>query len=269
MKQLPSGRAEVKTVFVNTAQHPHWVTRAWERAKEEVAQGRQVFIVCPRIDPDDDSSTDDFLEEIPNTRTLTAVTQLVAELQSGPLADLKIAAVHGKQPAAERDEIMVSFAAGELDVLVATTVVEVGVDIPNSSMMIIVDADRFGLSQLHQLRGRIGRGSHAGLCLLLAPVTDPESVANKRLQAMVDSRDGFELAETDLQLRREGNVLGAEQSGTTSGLKLLRVLEDVETIQLSKDIAEQVVTQDPTKSQPWVSDTLRQVAELEKWASRS
>ena len=145
-------------------------------------------------------------------------------LETGPLQGLRVGTVHGKQAVADRDDTMAAFVEGKLDVLVATTVIEVGVDVPNASVMVVMDADRFGLSQLHQLRGRIGRGEHAGLCLLLAPVTDNLDAAT-RLQALASTDDGFELAELDLTLRREGDVLGAAQSGGGS-LKLLRALAD-------------------------------------------
>lgn len=270
LRELPLGRAEVKTVFVNTEQQPRWVSRAWERAKEEVAEGRQVFIVCPRIDAQDTSSRSDAgLEDAADERVLSSVVALAQELSAGPLAGLGVGIAHGRQPATERDQVMADFVSGKLDVLVSTTVVEVGVDVPNASMMIIVDADRFGLSQLHQLRGRIGRGSHPGLCLLLAPLVDPSSPAARRLEALTLTRDGFELAETDLELRREGNVLGTEQSGGSSGLRLLRVLEDVELIKLTKKIAVEVVEADPEAEQPWVRDSLRTAAAAGEWADRS
>lgn len=270
LRELPAGRAEVKTVFVNTMQHPHWVDRAWERVKEEVSRGRQVFVVCPRIDPSDaDDSADDGLEEAARGRQMSAVTVLAEHLARGPLAGIRLGTLHGRQPVAERDETMAAFAAGDLDVLVATTVIEVGVDVPNASMMVVMDADRFGLSQLHQLRGRIGRGEHEGLCLLLAPVAGPGSPADERLQALVATRDGFELAEVDVRLRREGNVLGAEQSGGVSSLRALRVLEDQEMILMAKDIAEQVVSDDPGAAAPWVRDALRQADSAGEWAART
>ncbi|MDO4784642.1 MAG: ATP-dependent DNA helicase RecG [Propionibacteriaceae bacterium] len=268
LRDLPAGRAGVKTVFVNTERHPAWVGRAWERIREEVAEGRQAFVVCPRIDAEDSSTPDEWLGEVPRTRELTSVVQLAEELAAGPLAGLRVAAVHGRQPAAERDETMTRFAEGKIDVLVATTVIEVGVDVPNAAMMVVVDADRFGLSQLHQLRGRIGRGQHPGLCLLLAPVTDPASPVLERLEAMASSTDGFELAELDLKLRREGNVLGAEQSGAPSTLKLLRVLDDADLIQLTKQIADEIVEADPKAEAGWVRDVLRQVSAAQ-WAARS
>lgn len=269
LNELPAGRAEVKTVYVNTVQHPNWVARAWERVAEEVAKGRQAFIVCPRIDPDDAEVGDDSLEEIGAGRSLTAVTSLADSLRAGPLNGLRLGVAHGRQSAAERDEVMQAFAAGDLDVLVATTVVEVGVDVPNASMMVVMDADRFGLAQLHQLRGRIGRGAYEGLCLLLAPIAAGQDNAAERLQAMVATRNGFDLAETDLQLRREGNVLGAQQSGGASTLRALRVLEDVDIIHLARDIANQVIDEDPTAAQDWVKDLLAQADSAGYWAERT
>lgn len=268
LRDLPEGRAGVKTVFVNTEQHPHWVARAWERVREEVSEGRQAFIVCPWIDAEDSSSPDEWLEDIPGTRTLASVTQLADDLSSGPLSGLRVGVVHGRQPAAQRDETMTAFADGKIDVLVSTTVIEVGVDVPNATMMVVVDADRFGLSQLHQLRGRIGRGQNPGLCLLLAPVTDPASPVLDRLNAMASTADGFELAELDLRLRREGNVLGSEQSGAPRVLKLLRVLDDADLIQLTKQISDEIVEGDPKAEAGWVKDVLRQVSSAE-WIARS
>ena len=268
----PPGREPVTTVFVNTVEHPHWVTRAWQRVAEEVAKGRQVFVVAPRIDADDMDVVgggDEWIEGVEPGRSLTSVVALAENLSCEALKGLRVAVVHGRQPAAERDETMQAFAAGESDVLVATTVIEVGVDVPNASMMVVVDADRFGIAQLHQLRGRIGRGSHPGLCLLLAPVTDPDGIAADRLRALVNSRDGFELAEVDLQIRREGNVLGAEQSGTASALKVLRVLEDADMIQLARDIAERIASEDPDALQPWVADLLTQADTAGYWAEKT
>lgn len=234
LRDRPAGRAEVKTVFVDTARNPHWVARAWERIREEVGQGRQAFVVCPAITG---AKTEDDLE--PGTG-LSAVTEIASMLADGPLNGLGVGVVHGRQPATERDRVMAAFAAGELDVLVATTVIEVGVDVPNASVMVILDADRFGIAQLHQLRGRIGRGQHPGLCLLLASPAPDAFDAVERLQALVLSTDGFALAERDLELRREGDVLGAAQSGGSS-LRLLRVLADRDLIERAKDLAVSVL----------------------------
>ncbi len=249
LRDRPAGRAEVATVFVDTSRNPHWVDRAWQRIREEVAAGRQAFVVCPAIT----GATGD--QETPQ---LSAVTEIAPMLASGPLAGLRIGMVHGKQPVAERDDAMAAFVAGTLDVLVATTVIEVGVDIPNASVMVVLDADRFGIAQLHQLRGRIGRGEHPGLCLLVAA---PESdLAQQRLQAVAASNDGFALAERDLELRREGDVLGAAQSGASS-LKLLRVLADRELIEAAKEVATAVLD-DPRADDPLLLDLIDQAEQL-------
>ncbi|MHA6524481.1 ATP-dependent DNA helicase RecG [Tessaracoccus sp. G1721] len=246
LRELPAGRAPVQTVFVDTARNPHWVARAWQRIREEVAQGRQAFVVCPAISAKEAESA--------GAGPVAAVEVLAPELAAGPLAGLRVGAVHGKQPAAERDEAMAAFAEGRLDVIVATTVIEVGVDVPNASVMVVLDADRFGLSQLHQLRGRIGRGGHAGLCLLLAAVGENLD-AETRLQAMVSTTDGFELAELDLRLRREGDVLGAAQSGGGT-LKLLRALDDAEVIKAAKVLAERVLADERAASDPLLADLM-------------
>ena len=186
LRDRPAGRAEVKTVFVDTARNPHWVDRAWERIREEVAQGRQAFVVCPAISG---NKTEGDLEA---GTGLSAVTEITPMLAEGPLKGLRVGMVHGRQATAERDRTMRAFTAGELDVLVSTTVIEVGVDIPNASVMVVLDADRFGIAQLHQLRGRIGRGRHPGLCLLLAAPAPDALTAVDRLQALVSSTDGFD-----------------------------------------------------------------------------
>lgn len=265
LRERPRGRQPVQTVFVNTVTHPAWVSRAWERIREEVAAGRQAFVVCPAI-----SATQLEAGIAPEAeRQPAAVEELAPLLASGPLEGLRIAVVHGRQPVAERDEAMAAFAAGTLDVLVATTVVEVGVDVPNASVMVVMDADRFGLSQLHQLRGRIGRGEHPGLCLLLAPVTDNLD-ALTRLQAMTSTDDGFELAELDLTLRREGDVLGAAQSGGGT-LKLLRALTDADMIRGAKVLAEQVLADDRAASDPLLADLMAKAEAIAagEWMEKS
>jgi len=168
-------------------------------------------------------------------------------LAEGPLAGLRLQVLHGQLPADQKDDVMRRFSAGEIDVLVATTVVEVGVDVPNATVMVVLDADRFGVSQLHQLRGRIGRGEHAGLCLL---VTEAEvgSPARERVDGVAATLDGFELARLDLEQRREGDVLGATQSGRRSSLKLLRLLRDEPIIVAAREEATALVDTDPTLS---------------------
>lgn len=246
LRELPAGRAPVQTVFVDTARNPHWVDRAWQRIREEVALGRQAFVVCPAITAKEAEGT--------GAAPVAAVEVLGPELAEGPLQGLRVGTVHGRQPAAERDEAMAAFGEGRLDVIVATTVIEVGVDVPNASVMVVLDADRFGLSQLHQLRGRIGRGQHPGLCLLLAAVGENLD-AETRLQAMVSTTDGFELAELDLRIRREGDVLGAAQSGGGT-LKLLRALDDAEVIRAAKVLAERVLADDRAGSDPLLADLM-------------
>ena len=265
LRERPAGRQSVQTVFVNTVAHPTWVDRAWERIREEVAAGRQAFVVAPAIT----ASQVEAGIEADSERQLTAVEELAPHLASGPLRGLKVGLVHGRQNVSERDDTMAAFAAGQLDVLVATTVIEVGVDIPNASVMVVMDADRFGLSQLHQLRGRIGRGGHAGLCLLLAPLRDNQE-AETRLQAMASTDDGFELAELDLRLRREGDVLGANQSGRGT-LKLLRALTDADVIRQAKALAEEVLGDERAVDDPLLADLMTRADELAagEWMEKS
>lgn len=266
LRELPAGRAAVQTTVVDTHRNPHWVERAWQRIREEVGNGRQAFVVCPAIDAGKTEADMDA-----GAGELTTVVGLHSELVDGPLQGLRVGMVHGRQSADERDKAMHAFAAGELDVMVATTVIEVGVDVPNASVMVVMDADRFGISQLHQLRGRIGRGEHEGLCLLVANLSADLVDARARLQAVAASRDGFELAETDLQIRREGNVLGAAQSGARSALRLLRVTDDIDVIEQARSLAEDVVAADPDATQGWVADLITQTEEAAAadWLERS
>ena len=192
---------------------------------------------------------------------MSAVTEITPMLTEGPLKGLRVGMVHGRQATAERDQTMLEFTAGELDVLVSTTVIEVGVDIPNASVMVVLDADRFGIAQLHQLRGRIGRGRHPGLCLLLAAPAPDALTAVDRLQALVASSDGFELAERDLELRREGDVLGAAQSGASS-LKLLRVLGDRKVIEQAKELAGEVLSDPRAAEDPLLADMIDQAEQV-------
>lgn len=263
LTEIPAGRSEVTTTVVDELRHPHWVDRAWQRITEEVVQGRQAFIVCPKITASEESSAEGESEA-------RNVTDLYAELTAGPLAGVRCGILHGQLPAAEKDATMARFAAGDLDVIMATTVIEVGVNVPNASVMVICDADRFGISQLHQLRGRIGRGSHPGVCLLLTRAAQ-DSAAADRLAAVARTRDGFALAEEDLAARREGNVLGATQSGGRSSLKLLRVLEHAGLIEQAREIAENWVAGDPECTHPGVADAVRQVEELaaSEWLERA
>jgi ATP-dependent DNA helicase RecG len=243
LRELPGGRSPISTTVVPVGEKPGWLDRVWRRITEEVTAGRQAYVVCPRIGGEDAAGEDARGEE-DGGRPPIAVLDLVPQLAEGPLAELRLGVLHGRLPGEEKDAVMRSFTAGEIDVLVATTVVEVGVDVPNATVMVIMDAQRFGVSQLHQLRGRVGRGSYPGLCLL---VTDsPEDTAGReRLAAVAATADGFELARLDLELRREGDVLGAVQSGRRSGLKLLSLLRDEDLIGQAREAAQQLVEADP------------------------
>ena len=242
LRELPRGRSPISTTVVPVGEKPSWLDRVWRRIAEEVAAGRQAYLVCPRIG-DEDAPGEDAAGSA-GERPPLAVLDVAPQLDEGPLAGLRLAVLHGRLPGNEKDAVMRSFTAGEIDVLVATTVIEVGVDVPNATVMVIMDAQRFGVSQLHQLRGRVGRGSHPGLCLL---VTDsPEgTAARERLAAVASTTDGFELARLDLELRREGDVLGAVQSGRHSGLKLLSLLRDENLIGQAREAAQRLVEADP------------------------
>jgi ATP-dependent DNA helicase RecG len=261
LREIPAGRAEVTTVVVDTAHQPSWIQRGWQRIVEEVGRGRQAYVVCGRISSSSSSGTDG--ENLGGNADgvaapAVAVEDLFEELRNGPLAGVRVEMVHGQLPSEEKDAVMGRFAAGETDVLVATTVVEVGVDVPNTSVMVIHDADRFGISQLHQLRGRIGRGAHPGICLLLT-TADEQSSARRRLDAVAATRDGFALAEVDLEQRSEGDVLGASQSGSRSSLKLLRVLKDADLIAEARTLAERCIAQDPVLNDPGLADIVTNV----------
>ncbi|SEO89925.1 ATP-dependent DNA helicase RecG [Trujillonella endophytica] len=239
LRQLPSGRGGVSSSVVPVAEKPAWLGRAWERVREEVAAGRQAYVVCPRIgelegekggaeeEPGDDDGAP--ADDGGDRRAPLAVLDVAEDLRTGPLAGLRLEVLHGRLTPEEKDARMRAFAAAEVDVLVATTVVEVGVDVPNATVMVVMDADRFGVSQLHQLRGRVARGKHPGLCLLVSEAST-SSPTGQRLAAVAATSDGFELARLDLETRREGDVLGAAQSGRRSGIRLLSLLEDEELI---------------------------------------
>jgi ATP-dependent DNA helicase RecG len=239
LRQLPSGRGGVVTSVVPVGEKPAWLDRAWARLREEVAAGRQAYVVCPRIgeeggaaeeEPDDaDGAPDGRPDGDDERRPPLAVLDVAESLRAGPLSGLRLEVLHGRLNPDEKEARMRAFSAGGIDVLVATTVVEVGVDVPNATVMVIMDAERFGVSQLHQLRGRVARGAHQGLCLLVteAPAA---SASGQRLAAVASTSDGFELARLDLETRREGDVLGAAQSGKRSTVKLLSLLQDEELI---------------------------------------
>lgn len=243
LRELPLGRQPITTHVVPVKEKPTFLDRAWVRVKEEVAQGHQAYIVAPRISADSDVDADlDFLfGEEPSE--ISAVEELAPMLHAGALAGLKIAILHGRLSGEEKDSTMQAFSAGEIDVLVSTTVIEVGVDVPNATIMVIMDADRFGVSQLHQLRGRVGRGSSPGLCLLVTSSPE-ETPARARLDAVAKTLDGFELSRIDLEQRREGDVLGASQSGTRSHLRLLRVLRDEALIEQARSDAQELIATD-------------------------
>ncbi|HEU5269008.1 MAG TPA: ATP-dependent DNA helicase RecG [Jatrophihabitans sp.] len=244
LREIPAGRQQIVSRVAPIAEHPSWYDRIWQRVTEEAAAGRQAFVVCPRIGEDDE------LEDIgaaadEDTAQVSSVLSLYAQLSANELAGLRVGLLHGRMSTEDKAVAMNSFAAGALDVLVATTVIEVGVNVPNATLMVIMDADRFGVSQLHQLRGRVGRGSHGGTCIMHTQLPGGHP-AVERLQAVAKTNDGFELAELDLQTRREGDVLGAAQSGRQSGLKLLSLLADRDTIELARQEAQQIIDSDPT-----------------------
>ena len=257
LTELPAGRVSIQTNVVPVDEKPQWFERIWDRVREEVDQGRQVYIVCPRIsgateDSDgtdlyDVVATDDGDEEARPRPPASAVEEVLPELVAGPLSGLRLDMLHGRMPTEAKDDVMARFLRGEVDVLVATTVIEVGVDVPNATVMVVLDADRFGVSQLHQLRGRIGRGEHAGLCLLVTHAA-PDTEARERLAGVAATLDGVELARLDLEQRREGDVLGAVQSGRRSSLRLLRLLRDEDIIIAARAEASALVDIDPTLS---------------------
>ncbi len=251
LAELPAGREPIQTTVVPLREQPGWISRVWQRVREEVAAGRQAFVLCPRISDDATEpgeiplvEYDDDGNPLDPPATLAAVEQMTTELTLGELNGLRVAMLHGRLAADEKDRVMRSFAAGDLDVLVCTTVIEVGVDVGNATTMVVLDADRFGISQLHQLRGRVGRGGHPGLCLLVTSAEE-ESQARERLAAVAATTDGFELSRADLELRREGDVLGASQHGFRSSLQDLRVLRDEETILAAREEADRLLETDP------------------------
>lgn len=256
LDQLPAGRSPISTHVVPAKDKPHFLSRAWERVREEAEAGHQAYVVCPRIGdeeeqpakkkaaPAPEEADDDGGAEAEEKRPPLAVLDIAAQLSAGPLAGLRVEPLHGRMHPDAKDEVMRRFAAGEVDVLVATTVIEVGVNVPNATGMVIMDADRFGVSQLHQLRGRVGRGAAPGLCLLVTDMP-PASPARTRLDAVAATLDGFELSRIDLEQRREGDVLGQAQSGVRSSLRMLTVIEDEEVIAEARDEAGALVAADP------------------------
>ncbi|MCF2528583.1 ATP-dependent DNA helicase RecG [Yinghuangia soli] len=274
LDQLPSGRSPIATHVVPAREKPNFLDRAWERLREEVGKGHQAYVVCPRIGDEEDDpkkkkgkgkakkAADDadlppeaYLDDPDDMgadaegggeekRPPLAVLDVAAGLQAGPLKGLRIGILHGRMAPDAKDDIMRRFGAGEVDVLVATTVIEVGVNVPNATVMVIMDAERFGVSQLHQLRGRVGRGSAPGLCLLVSDMPAATS-ARERLDAVAATLDGFELSRIDLEQRREGDVLGDAQSGSRSSLRMLAVVRDEDVIVAARDEAAEIVARDP------------------------
>jgi ATP-dependent DNA helicase RecG len=259
LRELPLGRTPITTHVVPVSEKPNYLERTWERVKEEIAAGHQGYIVAPRISAGTSEDADiDFLYGESSTQ-ISSVEELGPLLKGGALSGLKIAPLHGRQDAELKEATMKAFSDGELDVLISTTVIEVGVDVPKATVMVIMDADRFGVSQLHQLRGRVGRGTSPGLCLLVtnAPEGSP---ARDRLEAVAKTNDGFELSRLDLEQRREGDVLGASQSGTRSHLRLLRVLRDEDLIEDARQEAVALIEKDSElSSYPALKDQLQEL----------
>jgi ATP-dependent DNA helicase RecG len=247
LRELPRGRRPITTNTIFVGQKPAWLQRAWQRIIEEVDAGRQAYVVASRIDENDTGGKDSGKKK-PGVGEpgppLTTVVELFERLGQGPLAGLRLGLMHGRLSGEEKDAVMTAFRAGQIDVLVCTTVIEVGVDVPNATVMVVMDADRFGISQLHQLRGRIGRGEHASLCLLATNLSE-ESKAGVRLKAVASTLDGFELADLDLEERREGDVLGLSQSGRPITLRVLSLREHREIIEAARAFAESVYDADP------------------------
>ena len=238
LRELPRGRQPITTNTIFIAQQRKWLDRAWARIIEEVGAGRQVYVVASRIDENDKPAKDD------GGPPATTVLKLYDDLGNGPLSGLRLALMHGRLPSDEKDAVMAEFRAGQIDVLVCTTVIEVGVDVPNATVMFVMDADRFGISQLHQLRGRIGRGQHPSLCLLATKLPGG-SKAGERLKAVAGTLDGFELADLDLKERREGDVLGLSQSGRPITLRFLSLSEHLDVILAAREFCESLYEKNP------------------------
>jgi ATP-dependent DNA helicase RecG len=254
LTELPAGRKEIDSHVVRAGDKA-LLARVWERVAEEISKGHQGFVVCPKIDESDKEQSG------------ASVEKTVLQLRQNPaLAGLTIQELHGRMDAEQKASIMQAFSSKEIDLLVSTTVIEVGVDVPNATAMVILDADNFGISQLHQLRGRVGRGSAKGLCLLLTAAED-HSIALQRIEAVANESDGFKLSEIDLELRREGDVLGANQSGGRSSLRLLRVIQDADLIQKVRLEVEELFNKDPELGNlPTLRALLEQVNSAENLA---
>ena len=270
---LPAGRQKISTHVVPLAEKPAWASRLWRRAREEIDAGHQVYVVVPKIGEDGDSleegaaffgssslngagtgagnSAQGYFGQGGSTSSdgkvqLTSVASMYSYLSAeDALVGVRIGTLHGRMDPAEKTTVMTAFERGEIDLLISTTVIEVGVNVPNATLMIIMDADRFGISGLHQLRGRVGRGGYAGTCLLVTR-QEEGGVSRERLEAVASTTDGFELSRIDLAQRREGDILGAAQSGSKSTLRFLRALADAEIIERAREDARSVVEKDPT-----------------------
>ena len=270
---LPAGRQKVSTHVVPLAEKPAWASRLWRRAREEIDAGHQVYVVVPKIGEDGDSleegaaffgasslngagtgagnSAQGYFGQGGNASSdgkvqLTSVASMYSYLSAeDALVGVRIGTLHGRMDPAEKTAVMTAFERGEIDLLISTTVIEVGVNVPNATLMIIMDADRFGISGLHQLRGRVGRGGYAGTCLLVTR-QEEGGVSRERLDAVASTTDGFELSRIDLAQRREGDILGAAQSGSKSTLRFLRALADADIIERAREDARSVVEKDPT-----------------------
>lgn len=237
LRELPKGRQPITSSVIFMKEKPAWLERAWQRIREEVAAGRQAYVVTPRID---ETEADAKAEERPSA----TAEGTFARLHAKELADLRLGLMHGRLPSDEKDDAMSAFRAGQIDVLVCTTVIEVGVDVPNATVMLVLDADRFGISQLHQLRGRIGRGQHPSLCLL-ETWSSEGSLAGRRLKAVAATMDGFALADLDLKERKEGDVLGRNQSGRAITLRLLSLADHLEVIEAARAFCLAAYEQNP------------------------
>jgi ATP-dependent DNA helicase RecG len=248
LRELPRGRQPITTNTIFLKEHPAWLNRAWQRITEEVGAGRQAYVVASRIDEDDKTGAkgrgkkrDQDKEQGPPA---TTVVELFERLRRGPLSGLRLGLMHGRLSADEKDAVMAAFRAGDIDVLVCTTVIEVGVDVPNATVMLVMDGDRFGISQLHQLRGRIGRGEHPSLCLLVTQLPE-SSKAGDRLKAVASTLDGFTLADLDLAERREGDVLGYSQSGRPITLRFLSLFEHLDLILAAREFCDSHYAKSP------------------------